>query len=390
MNKRNSETGRRRHRSIRRSGPSDRPCLRQTRRQRRPARSRCGGTRGGRGGGRVVRRHGDSCVPTDVADPDQVEAAAEAVEERFGPIDVWVNDAMATVFAPFAEITAEEFTRATEVTYLGTVYGTMAALKRMVPRNRGTVVQVGSALAYRAIPLAVGLLRRRSSRSAASPTRCAPSCSTTRAASGSRWCSCRRVNTPQFNWCRSEAAQPPATGAADLPAGGARRGGVLGGAPPPPRDHGGRTARSRRSSATSSRPASPTGTWRAPGTPPSRSRTCRSTPTGRTTSSSRSRALAATHGMFDDQAKPRSYQLWATTHRRPARRRRRRRATRSRRAALGASDERECGPRRGSIHTSCASTRCSPTASAASSSGRAATSRGCASHAGTMTPCSRR
>ncbi|MBO0687797.1 MAG: SDR family NAD(P)-dependent oxidoreductase, partial [Candidatus Dormibacteraeota bacterium] len=87
-------------------------------------------------------------LPTDVTDADQVEAAAAAVEEAFGGIDVWVNDAMATVFAPFLETTADEYHRATETTYLGTVYGTMSALKRMVPRDRGTVVQVGSALAY--------------------------------------------------------------------------------------------------------------------------------------------------------------------------------------------------------------------------------------------------
>jgi short-subunit dehydrogenase len=92
-------------------------------------------------------------IPTDVADPDQVEAAARKVEEEFGPIDVWVNDAMATVFAEFKDVTPEEFKRATEVTYLGAVYGTMSALKRMLPRDRGTIVQVGSALSYRAIPL---------------------------------------------------------------------------------------------------------------------------------------------------------------------------------------------------------------------------------------------
>jgi len=92
-------------------------------------------------------------IPTDVADHEQVEAAAAAVEERFGPIDVWVNDAMSTVFARFADTEPEEFRRATEVTYLGTVYGTMCALKRMTARNRGKIVQVGSALAYRAIPL---------------------------------------------------------------------------------------------------------------------------------------------------------------------------------------------------------------------------------------------
>jgi len=92
-------------------------------------------------------------VPTDVSDHQQVETAAEKVEERFGEIDVWVNDAMATVFARFLDIEAEEFARATEVTYLGAVYGTMVALRRMSARDRGTIVQVGSALAYRAIPL---------------------------------------------------------------------------------------------------------------------------------------------------------------------------------------------------------------------------------------------
>jgi len=92
-------------------------------------------------------------LPTDVADARQVEAAAERVEQELGPIDIWVNDAMTTIFAPFLEITADEFKRATEVTYLGQVYGTMAALKRMHRRNRGSIVQVGSALAYRSIPL---------------------------------------------------------------------------------------------------------------------------------------------------------------------------------------------------------------------------------------------
>lgn len=92
-------------------------------------------------------------LPTDVSDPDQVEAAAAAVEEAFGPIDIWINDAMASVFSPFKEITADEFRRVTEVTYLGYVYGTMAALRRMLPRDRGKIVQVGSALAYRSIPL---------------------------------------------------------------------------------------------------------------------------------------------------------------------------------------------------------------------------------------------
>ncbi len=92
-------------------------------------------------------------IPTDVADPQQVEAAAGQTEEALGPIDVWINDAMTSVFSPFKEMTPEEFRRVTEVTYLGTVYGTMSALRRMLPRNRGTIIQVGSALAYRSIPL---------------------------------------------------------------------------------------------------------------------------------------------------------------------------------------------------------------------------------------------
>ncbi|MFC6764542.1 SDR family oxidoreductase [Natrinema soli] len=92
-------------------------------------------------------------VPTDVADPEQVEAAAESVEDAFGPIDVWVNNAMVSVFSPAAEMTAEDYRRVTKVTYLGYVHGTQAALDRMRPRDEGTIVQVGSALAYRGIPL---------------------------------------------------------------------------------------------------------------------------------------------------------------------------------------------------------------------------------------------
>lgn len=92
-------------------------------------------------------------VAVDVADPEQVEAAAATAEEQLGPIGVWVNNAMTSVFAPFAEISADEFRRVTEVTYLGAVYGTMSALRRMAARDRGCIVQVGSALAYRSIPL---------------------------------------------------------------------------------------------------------------------------------------------------------------------------------------------------------------------------------------------
>ncbi|HWF86845.1 MAG TPA: SDR family oxidoreductase [Vicinamibacterales bacterium] len=92
-------------------------------------------------------------LPVDVANAEQVEGAAERVERELGPIDVWVNNAMVSVFSPVKELQADEVKRVTDVTYLGVVYGTLAALKWMLPRDRGTIVQVGSALAYRGIPL---------------------------------------------------------------------------------------------------------------------------------------------------------------------------------------------------------------------------------------------
>jgi NAD(P)-dependent dehydrogenase (short-subunit alcohol dehydrogenase family) len=113
----------------------------------------------GRDGLEGARREVEECggravvVPTDVADADAVERAAATIESELGPIDVWVNNAMVSVFAPAMKVTPDEFRRVTEVTYLGYVYGTQAALRRMLPRDRGTVVQVGSALAYRGIPL---------------------------------------------------------------------------------------------------------------------------------------------------------------------------------------------------------------------------------------------
>lgn len=102
-----------------------------------------------------IEGEGGRALPleVDVADAGKVDEAAAALEDEFGQIGVWVNSAMVSVFAPFSEMTAEEFRRVTEVTYLGYVHGTMAALKRMRPRDRGCIVQVGSALAYRAIPL---------------------------------------------------------------------------------------------------------------------------------------------------------------------------------------------------------------------------------------------
>ena len=107
------------------------------------------------GAAREVERAGGKPVPipVDVADADAIFAIAEKIESDVGAIDVWINDAFTSVFAPFDKIEPEEFRRVTEVSYLGFVYGTMAALKHMKPRNRGTIVQVGSALAYRGIPL---------------------------------------------------------------------------------------------------------------------------------------------------------------------------------------------------------------------------------------------
>jgi short-subunit dehydrogenase len=147
-------------------------------------------------------------LPADVADHDEVDAAAQAVERRAGPIEVWVNDAMATVFAPLSDTTPDEFRRATEVTYLGTVHGTMAALRRMVPRDRGVVVQVGSALAYRAIPLQAAYCGAKfavrgftdSVRTELLHDR------------SSVWITMVQlpaVNTPQFSWCRTRLPNHP-------------------------------------------------------------------------------------------------------------------------------------------------------------------------------------
>ena len=109
----------------------------------------------GCGAAKDVRKAGGKALELqlDVADADAVEAAAVRTEEELGPIDVWVNNAMLSVFSTIKQMEPREFKRVTEVTYLGYVYGTLAALRRMVPRDRGAIVQVGSALSYRGIPL---------------------------------------------------------------------------------------------------------------------------------------------------------------------------------------------------------------------------------------------
>jgi NAD(P)-dependent dehydrogenase (short-subunit alcohol dehydrogenase family) len=113
------------------------------------------GRAGLEGARRDVETNGGEALvlPLDVADAAAVERAAGEVEEKFGAIDVWVNNAMTSVFSPIKQTTPDEFKRVTEVTYLGYVHGTLAALRRMLPRDRGIIIQVGSALAYRGIPL---------------------------------------------------------------------------------------------------------------------------------------------------------------------------------------------------------------------------------------------
>jgi short-subunit dehydrogenase len=107
----------------------------------------------------AARREIEDCggralvLPVDVARADQVDLAAAEVQRQLGPVDIWVNNAMASVFSPWWDMSAEDYRRVTEVTYLGVVHGTLAALRTMLPRDRGTIVQVGSALAYRSIPL---------------------------------------------------------------------------------------------------------------------------------------------------------------------------------------------------------------------------------------------
>jgi NADP-dependent 3-hydroxy acid dehydrogenase YdfG len=101
----------------------------------------------------LSQNHQAIVIPVDVSDPEAVERAAAQIERELGPIDIWVNNAMVSVFSPVKEMEASDYKRVTEVLYLGFVHGTLAALRRMLPRDRGTIIQIGSALAYRSIPL---------------------------------------------------------------------------------------------------------------------------------------------------------------------------------------------------------------------------------------------
>lgn len=147
-------------------------------------------------------------VSADVADAEAVEAAADEIERNLGPIDVWVNNAMTTVYAPFAEIKPDEYRRATDVTYLGCVHGTMAALKRMQPRNKGTIVQVGSALAYRAIPLQAPYCGAKFAiRGFTDAVRCELAHKRSRV--HLTMVQMPALNTPQFDWGRNKLSRLP-------------------------------------------------------------------------------------------------------------------------------------------------------------------------------------
>jgi NAD(P)-dependent dehydrogenase (short-subunit alcohol dehydrogenase family) len=157
----------------------------------------------------VTRAGGQAmAVPTDVADFDAVDQAASAAEENFGPIDVWVNDAFVSVFAPFWEISAKEFRQVTEVAYLGFVHGTMAALSRMRERDRGVIVQVGSALGERSIPLQSAYC---GAKHAINGFTSALRCELMHDGSSVRVTVVQMpaVNTPQFSWVRSRLPRHP-------------------------------------------------------------------------------------------------------------------------------------------------------------------------------------
>ncbi|MCT2585532.1 SDR family oxidoreductase [Actinophytocola gossypii] len=159
---------------------------------------------------RDVRHAGGEAVPltVDVADPDAVERAADEIEERLGPVDVWVNNAFVGALAPVAEMDAAEFRRIVEVTYLGYVHGTLAALRRMRPRDRGTIVHIGSALAYRAIPLQSAYC---AAKHAIKGFHESLRCELLHAGSNvhTTMVQLPAMNTPQFDWVRSTMPRRP-------------------------------------------------------------------------------------------------------------------------------------------------------------------------------------
>jgi NAD(P)-dependent dehydrogenase (short-subunit alcohol dehydrogenase family) len=166
------------------------------------------GVDGLEGAGRDVESLGGRALvlPADVARWEQVDAAAARVEETFGPIDIWINNAMASVFSPIMDMQPEEYRRVTEVTYLGSVHGTLAALHRMRPRDRGKIVQVGSALAYRGIPLQSAYC---AAKHAVQGFMDSLRCELLHDGSRVRLTSVHlpALNTPQFGWVKSRLAR---------------------------------------------------------------------------------------------------------------------------------------------------------------------------------------
>lgn len=144
----------------------------------------------------------------DVANAEDVHKAAATLEEKLGSIDIWINNAMASVFSPFMEMTDVEFKRVTEVTYLGYVYGTRAALARMLPKNKGLIIQVGSALAYRAIPLQSAYCgAKHAIRAFTSALRC--ELIHEKSSVQLTMVQMPAMNTPQFNWVKSRLPRKP-------------------------------------------------------------------------------------------------------------------------------------------------------------------------------------
>jgi NAD(P)-dependent dehydrogenase (short-subunit alcohol dehydrogenase family) len=147
-------------------------------------------------------------LPTDVSSAEQVEAAAEAVEKSYGPIDIWINNAMVSVFSPIKDMTADEFKRVTDVTYLGCVYGSLSALRRMLPRDRGVIVEVGSALAYRGIPLQAAYCgAKHAVQGFVDSLRC--ELLHDKSAVRVAMVQLPALNTPQFSWVKSRLPRKP-------------------------------------------------------------------------------------------------------------------------------------------------------------------------------------
>jgi NAD(P)-dependent dehydrogenase (short-subunit alcohol dehydrogenase family) len=276
------------------------------------------GADGLEGAAEDVRRAGGIPLPieVDVADFAAVDDAAQRVEKELGPIDLWVNDAFSSVFAPFWEIDMDEFTRTTQVSYLGYVYGTKAALTRMMTRDRGTIVQVGSALAYRGIPLQsayCGAKHAIQGFNESLRTELLHEKSKIRVT----MVQMPAVNTPQFGWVLSrlpQNAQPVApiyqpevaakavVYAAEHPGrreywvGGSTAGTLIANAIAPGLldRYLARTGFKSQQTGEARDPDEPTNLWRPVDGP--------------------SGPDAGAHGDFDDQAKSRSAQLWASQH----------------------------------------------------------------------------